>query len=121
MLHKYSPSKKVLLGTRSIGALFRMHPLAPHRRPPFPRLLLYNPLLMLLGYLFLALAARVRAEEKPYTPTVHTVFGCECGGYFNWQSIGMIYSHKKSGQVRDTQRLLARLRTLPSFLTRRTG
>ena len=38
---------------------------------------------------------------------VHTVFTTECGTYFTWQALGMVYSHKKSGQPGKITRLLS--------------
>ena len=38
---------------------------------------------------------------------VHTVFTTECGTYFTWQALGMVYSHKKSGQPGKITRLMS--------------
>ena len=44
----------------------------------------------------------LRAEAN-----VHTVFTTECGTYFTWQALGMVYSHKKSGQPGKITRLMS--------------
>lgn len=38
---------------------------------------------------------------------VHTVFTTECGTYFVWQALGMMYSHRKSGQPGKITRLMS--------------
>lgn len=48
--------------------------------------------------------------------SVHTVFGTECGDYFNWQSIGMIYSHMKAKQVRPPRSFLKNFQKSLHFL-----
>lgn len=36
--------------------------------------------------------------SKPHPSNMHTVFLADCSTYFQWQSFGMFYSYKKSGQ-----------------------
>ena len=43
---------------------------------------------------------------KPGT-TIHTAFPTECGLYFVWQSIGMVYSHKKIRQPGPLTRIVS--------------
>lgn len=44
---------------------------------------------------------------SPAAANVHTVFTTECGTYFTWQALGMVYSHKKSGQPGKITRLMS--------------
>ena len=44
---------------------------------------------------------------SPVEANVHTVFTTECGTYFTWQALGMVYSHKKSGQPGKITRLMS--------------
>lgn len=37
---------------------------------------------------------------------MHTVFLADCTEYFQWQSVGMFYSHKKSGQPGPITRVM---------------
>ena len=46
------------------------------------------------------------AEPWP-EPSVHTVFTTECTPYFNWQTLGLLFSHHKSGQPGPVTRLLS--------------
>ena len=45
--------------------------------------------------------------SSPAAANVHTVFTTECGTYFTWQALGMVYSHKKSGQPGKITRLMS--------------
>ena len=38
---------------------------------------------------------------------MHTVFSTECDDYFDWQSLGLVYSHRKSGMPGPITRLMA--------------
>ncbi|KAK9819905.1 hypothetical protein WJX72_003823 [[Myrmecia] bisecta] len=40
-------------------------------------------------------------------PTVHTVVPTECGLYFTWQTLGIFYSHRKSGQAGPITRIMS--------------
>lgn len=46
-------------------------------------------------------------SQAPAMGTVHTVITTECGGYFSWQTLGLVYSHRKSGQPGPLTRLLS--------------
>ena len=61
------------------------------------------PALLLGQLLLLSLAA----AQAPAMGTVHTVITTECGGYFSWQTLGLVYSHRKSGQPGPLTRLLS--------------
>jgi hypothetical protein len=39
--------------------------------------------------------------------TIHTAFPTECGQYFVWQSVGMVYSHKKIAQPGPLTRIVS--------------
>ncbi|KAL4524683.1 hypothetical protein Ndes2526A_g06797 [Nannochloris sp. 'desiccata'] len=39
--------------------------------------------------------------------TVHTVITTECGAYFGWQSLGLVYSHRKAGQPGPLTRIMS--------------
>lgn len=51
--------------------------------------------------------ALLLAAGSPAAGNVHTVFTTECGNYFTWQALGMVYSHKKSGQPGKITRLMS--------------
>ena len=53
------------------------------------------------------LLALLLAGGSPAAANVHTVFTTECGTYFTWQALGMVYSHKKSGQPGKITRLMS--------------
>ena len=55
----------------------------------------------------LLLAHRLLARAQAPAATLHTVFTTECGQYFNWQTLGLMYSHRKSGQPGPITRLLS--------------
>ena len=40
-------------------------------------------------------------------PTLHTIFSTECNIYFDWQSLGLLYSWRKVGQKGKFTRLMA--------------
>jgi len=58
--------------------------------------------LIAVAALLLAICA-----ARPALASVHTVFTTECGIYFTWQALGMVYSHKKSGQPGKITRLIS--------------
>jgi hypothetical protein len=58
------------------------------------------------GIWFLAVVAVLLAAPCA-DANVHTVFTTECGTYFTWQALGMVYSHKKSGQPGKITRLMS--------------
>ena len=43
----------------------------------------------------------------PASPSIHTVFTTECTPYFNWQTLGLLHSHHKSGQPGPVTRLMS--------------
>ncbi|CAJ1785055.1 unnamed protein product [Sphenostylis stenocarpa] len=43
---------------------------------------------------------------RPY-PKIHTVFSTECTPYFDWQTVGLMYSFRLSGQPGNITRLLS--------------
>ncbi|KAL4516545.1 hypothetical protein Ndes2437A_g00686 [Nannochloris sp. 'desiccata'] len=49
-------------------------------------------------------AYSIAAEAKA---TVHTVITTECGAYFGWQSLGLVYSHRKAGQPGPLTRIMS--------------
>lgn len=54
------------------------------------------------------LAVTVLAQDpKAPGPSMHTVFTTECTPYFNWQTLGLLYSHHKSGQPGPVTRLMS--------------
>ena len=55
----------------------------------------------------LLIAHRLLARAQAPAATLHTVFTTECGQYFNWQTLGLMYSHRKSGQPGPITRLLS--------------
>lgn len=58
--------------------------------------------------LLLLLAAGLHAQAASYVPgTVHTIFSTECNPYFDWQTMGLVYSAKKVGQPGPITRLMA--------------
>ena len=60
---------------------------------------------MLLLWLALpGLSHRVAAARHP--SNMHTVFLSDCTDYFQWQSLGMFYSHHKSGQPGPITRVM---------------
>ena len=40
-------------------------------------------------------AAGSAAQGQAPAETLHTVFTTECTPYFNWQSLGLLYSHRR--------------------------
>ena len=46
------------------------------------------------------------ADGEAVAPSLHTVFGAECNTYFDWQSLGVVYSHAKAGVPGPITRLL---------------
>lgn len=42
----------------------------------------------------LAASSSVAQGQAP-AETLHTVFTTECTPYFNWQSLGLLYSHRR--------------------------
>ena len=40
-------------------------------------------------------------------PTMHTIFSTECNAYFDWQSLGLMHSHRAVGQKGGFTRLMA--------------
>ena len=52
---------------------------------------------MLRQALLLAMLAAGAAGVEREPMRMHTVFGAECNHYFDWQSIGVVYSHRKAG------------------------
>lgn len=38
---------------------------------------------------------------------IHTVFSTECSPYFDWQSVGLVHSHRKVGMPGRITRLMA--------------
>ena len=40
-------------------------------------------------------------------PKIHTVFSTECSSYFDWQTLGLMYSYRLSGQPGGITRLLS--------------
>ena len=55
----------------------------------------------------LAILVVLLLAVPPAEANVHTVFTTECGTYFTWQALGMVYSHKKSGQPGKITRLMS--------------
>lgn len=45
-------------------------------------------------------------EQAPHASNMHTVFLGDCTQYFQWMSMGMFYSHKKSGQPGPITRVM---------------
>ncbi|KAK7260643.1 hypothetical protein RIF29_26865 [Crotalaria pallida] len=43
---------------------------------------------------------------RPF-PKIHTIFSTECNSYFDWQTVGLMYSFHKSGQPGNITRLLS--------------
>jgi hypothetical protein len=57
--------------------------------------------------LALALCAWQRlVTAAPHPSNMHTVFLADCSDYFQWQSVGMYYSHQKSGQPGPVTRVM---------------
>ena len=55
----------------------------------------------------LLVATQLRlADGAPHPSNMHTVFLAECSDYFQWQSVGMFYSHKTSGQPGPVTRVM---------------
>ncbi|OIW14440.1 hypothetical protein TanjilG_15353 [Lupinus angustifolius] len=44
--------------------------------------------------------------DRPF-PKIHTIFSTECTSYFDWQTVGLMYSFHKSGQPGNITRLLS--------------
>lgn len=44
-------------------------------------------------------------QSAPYR--IHTLFSVECQNYFDWQTVGLMHSFKKSGQPGPITRLLS--------------
>lgn len=44
-------------------------------------------------------------QEAPYR--IHTLFSVECQNYFDWQTVGLVHSFRKSGQPGPITRLLS--------------
>lgn len=63
---------------------------------------------LLAGWLFLLSGALAAQELRaPGAVTLHTVVPTECTMYFSWQSLGIVYSHKKAGQTGPITRILS--------------
>lgn len=56
-----------------------------------------QPLLLLLCWSVLTWAANA---EEVSNEDVHVVFLTDCTSYSDWQTLGMVFSWKESGQVR---------------------
>ncbi|GAB4816143.1 hypothetical protein N2152v2_003189 [Parachlorella kessleri] len=61
---------------------------------------------VLLAAIVLGLLGTLELPAAAAT-SVHTVFATECTKYFTWQTLGMMYSHKKSGQPGKITRLMS--------------
>ena len=58
--------------------------------------------------LSICMAVAVGAEAPKKAPaSLHIVFSTECNGYFDWQTAGLVYSHKLVGQRGNLTRLMA--------------
>eukprot|EP00899_Mesostigma_viride_P013366 jgi/Mesvir1/2202/Mv09847-RA.1 len=64
-------------------------------------------LLIVFAVLLQIASGDVSRRPVPNDGSVHTVFSTECNNYFDWQSAGVFYSHKKSGQPGPVTRLVA--------------
>lgn len=42
-------------------------------------------------------AAAAGGEAASAFAPLHTVFGAECSPYMDWQSVAVVYSHRKAG------------------------
>ncbi|KAL3699944.1 hypothetical protein R1sor_017966 [Riccia sorocarpa] len=68
-----------------------------------------------IGYLFFSVASGYKLSElddqlqdMPKAPwRMHTLFSVECRDYFDWQTVGLIHSLRKSGQPGPVTRLLS--------------
>ncbi|KAL4426165.1 hypothetical protein ABPG77_007447 [Micractinium sp. CCAP 211/92] len=60
-----------------------------------------RPALLLLSLLLGAAVPRARGEAS-----IHTVITTECSPYFSWQTLGMFFSHKRSGQPGPITRIM---------------
>lgn len=48
---------------------------------------------------------REKARRAPWR--IHTLFSVECQDYFDWQTVGLMHSFRKSGQPGPITRLLS--------------
>ena len=63
----------------------------------------------LLAAVLVLLSGALAAEDlrAPGAVTLHTVVPTECTMYFSWQSLGILYSHKKAGQTGPITRIIS--------------
>ncbi|EPS64550.1 hypothetical protein M569_10231, partial [Genlisea aurea] len=47
----------------------------------------------------------LQANQEPH-PKLHTIFSAECSSYFDWQTVALIHSFNRSGQLGSITRLL---------------
>ncbi|KAI8102669.1 hypothetical protein M9434_005468 [Picochlorum sp. BPE23] len=59
------------------------------------------------GWLWIAEVQIVFLADRVFGASVHTAFPAECGQYFVWQSLGMVYSHRKAGQPGPLTRIVS--------------
>lgn len=71
--------------------------------------LLLRPSQTLIAGLLVLLSGALAAEElrAPGSVTLHTVVPTECTMYFSWQSLGILYSHQKAGQMGPITRIIS--------------
>lgn len=64
--------------------------------------------MVLTAVLVVCCGVRAATEmQAPGTVTLHTVVPTECTMYFSWQSLGILYSHKKAGQAGPITRIIS--------------
>ncbi|KAL2897134.1 Peptidyl serine alpha-galactosyltransferase, partial [Bienertia sinuspersici] len=58
-----------------------------------------------LGVFTIGFSQEFDVEEAPYR--IHTLFSVECNNYFDWQTVGIMHSYRKSGHPGPITRLLS--------------
>ena len=54
-----------------------------------------------------ATGANLERSAAYHETSLHTVFGAECNNFFDWQSLGVVYSHSKAHVPGPITRLLS--------------
>ena len=63
--------------------------------------------LIICGAALLTKTLATASTVSSSLPKMHTIFSTECNAYFDWQSLGLRYSHEKVKQLGPLTRLMA--------------
>lgn len=57
------------------------------------------------GIFTIGFSEEIKIGEEPWR--IHTLFSVECNNYFDWQTVGIMHSYRKSGHPGPITRLLS--------------